>query len=424
MKIQALRGMQDVLPGKKEIFRFIEDKAGEVLRSYGYQEIGIPIIESTHLFSRLVGEDTDIVQREMYTFDDRSGESLTLRPEGTAGVVRLAKENGLIFNQIQRFSYSGPMFRHERPQKGRYRQFEQIGAECFGMAGPDIDVELMFMTHRLWQDLGISEDVVLEINSLGSSECRARFTAALTTYLTAVKDELDTDSQRRLATNPLRILDSKVPGTRDLLQGAPSLNEFLDDDSAQHFDGLRRILDKKQLSYRVNPYIVRGLDYYNKTVFEWVTQTLGAQGTICGGGRYDSLVEQIGGKPTPGVGFAMGLDRIALMLEADFQGREQAEIYIASVGDKAREFALTLAENIRDSEEGYRIVVDCSEGKFKSQLKKADASGARLALILGEDEVANGQVTVKQLRESGEQRSIDSDELENYLADFFRRSKR
>lgn len=424
MKIQAVRGMQDLLPRKKEIFRFIEDKAGEVLRSYGYQEIGIPIIESTHLFSRLVGEDTDIVEKEMYTFDDRNGESLTLRPEGTAGVVRLAKENGLIFNQIQRFSYSGPMFRHERPQKGRYRQFEQIGAECFGMAGPDIDVELMFMTHRLWQNLGILQDVALEINCLGSSECRARFTAALSTYLTAVKDELDTDSQRRLATNPLRILDSKVPATRDLLQGAPSLSEFLDDDSVQHFDGLRRILDKKQLPYRVNPYIVRGLDYYNKTVFEWVTQTLGAQGTICGGGRYDSLVERIGGKSTPGVGFAMGLDRIALMLEADFKGREQVDIYIASVGDKAREFALILAENIRDSEQGYAIVVDCSEGKFKSQLKKADASGARLALILGEDEVANGQVTVKQLRESGEQRSINSDELENYLADFFRRSKR
>jgi histidyl-tRNA synthetase len=411
--------MQDLLPKRKEIFRFIEDKVGGVLRSYGYQEIGMPIIESTHLFSRLVGEDTDIVEKEMYTFEDRNGESLTLRPEGTAGAVRLAQENGLTFNQVQRFSYAGPMFRYERPQKGRYRQFEQIGVECFGMPGPDIDVELMFMTHRMWETLGISGDVGLEINSLGSSESRSKFKAALTEYLSHVKHELDEDSQRRLETNPLRILDSKVEKTQDLLQGAPVLSNFLDDDSIQHFDGLRKTLDKKQVPYRVNPHIVRGLDYYNKTVFEWVTQTLGSQGTICGGGRYDGLVEQIGGKSTPGVGFAMGLDRIALMLEPDFEGREQAEIYIASIGDKARSYALILAEDIRDDCPGRRVVVNCGEGKFKSQLKKADASGASLALILGEDEIASGQVTVKHLREAGEQKSINSEKLGNYLAEFF-----
>jgi histidyl-tRNA synthetase len=311
------------------------------------------------------------------------------------------------------------MFRYERPQKGRYRQFEQIGVECFGMPGPDIDVELMFMTHRMWETLGISGDVGLEINSLGSSESRGKFRTALTEYLSLVKHELDEDSQRRLETNPLRILDTKVEKTRDLLQGAPLLGDFLDDDSIRHFNGLRKTLDKKQLPYRVNPHIVRGLDYYNKTVFEWVTETLGSQGTICGGGRYDGLVEQIGGKPTPGVGFAMGLDRIALMLEPDFQGAKQAEIYIASVGDEARSFALMLAEDIRDDCPDRRVVVNCSEGKFKSQLKKADASGASLALILGEDEIASGQVTVKHLREAGEQKSINSEKLGNYLAEFF-----
>ena len=411
--------MQDLLPKKKEILRFIEDKVGAVLGSYGYQEIGMPIIESTHLFSRLVGKDTDIVEKEMYTFEDRNGESLTLRPEGTAGAVRLAQENGLTFNQVQRFSYAGPMFRYERPQKGRYRQFEQIGVECFGMPGPDIDVELMFMTQRMWETLSISGDVGLEINSLGSSESRGKFKAALTEYLSHVKHELDEDSQRRLETNPLRILDSKVEKTQDLLQGAPVLSNFLDDDSISHFDGLRKIMDKKQLPYRVNPHIVRGLDYYNKTVFEWVTETLGSQGTICGGGRYDDLVERIGGKPTPGVGFAMGLDRIALMLEAEFQGARQAEIYIASVGGEARSFALMLAEDIRDDCPARRVVVNCNEGKFKSQLKKADASGASLALILGEDEIASGQVTVKHLREAGEQKSINTEELGKYLAEFF-----
>lgn len=417
MKIQAVRGMQDLLPRQKEVFRFIEDKARAVLYSYGYQEIGLPVIESTHLFSRVVGENTDIVEKEMYSFDDRNGESLTLRPEGTAGTVRLAEENGLTFNQIQRFWYAGPFFRYERPQKGRYRQFEQIGVECFGMPGPDIDVELMFMTSRLWQELGISGDLRLELNSLGTAESRARYRTALRDYLSAVKGELDEDSLRRLDSNPLRILDSKVEKTQDLLKGAPLLGEFLDPDSTEHFEQLCRLMDKRQLPYVVNPRIVRGLDYYNKTVFEWITDSLGAQGTVCGGGRYDGLVEQIGGKSTPGVGFAMGLDRLALMLEPNFGGGRQTDVYVAAVGDNARERALLLAEDIRDLSPSITVLVNCGGGKFKSQLKKADASGASLALILGEDEVANGQVTVKHLRESGEQKLISSDGIGKYLTE-------
>ncbi len=419
MKIQAVRGMRDLLPKQKEIFRFVEDKVRDVLRSYGYQELGFPVIESTSLFSRLVGEATDVVEKEMYTFPDRNGESLTLRPEGTAGIVRLAQENGLVYNQVQRFWYSGPMFRYERPQKGRYRQFEQIGAECFGMPGPDIDVELMLMTARIWKELGLSDDVNLELNSLGTTESRSDFRAELVRYLLAVKDELDEDSLRRLETNPLRILDSKVERTKDLLQGAPVLSDFLDDDSRDHFDGLCRMLDKRQIPFTVNPLIVRGLDYYNKTVFEWVTDSLGAQGTICGGGRYDGLVEQVGGKPTPGVGFAMGLDRIALMLEPGFEASNQADVYIASTGDKARDYALSLAEDIRDGRPDCKVVVNCGEGKFKAQLKKADNSGASLALIIGDDELECGQVSVKHLRESGEQKLINADELNGYLADYF-----
>ena len=426
MKIQAVRGMRDLLPRQKEISRFIEEKVRDVLCSYGYQEIGLPVIESTNLFSRLVGEATDIVEKEMYTFDDRNGESLTLRPEGTACTVRLAQQNGLTFNQVQRFWYAGPMFRYERPQKGRYRQFEQIGAECFGMPGPDIDVELMLMTRRMWEVLGISKDLRLELNSLGTAESRAEYQIALKEYLFGVKDELDEDSLKRLESNPFRILDSKVEKTKDLLQGAPLLSEYLDADSIEHFDKLRRILDKQQFPYRVNPYIVRGLDYYNKTVFEWITDSLGAQGAVCGGGRYDGLVEQIGGRRTPGVGFAIGLDRLELMLEADFESSRQADVYIAAVGDSAREIALEMAEGIRDMElttlqSKIRVVVNCGEGKFKSQLKRADASGADLALILGDDEVASKQVTVKHLRESGEQEQIKTEELGTYLAEYFSR---
>ena len=415
MKIQAVRGMQDLLPRQKEIFRHVEDTISSVLASYGYQEIGLPVIEFTSLFSRLVGEATDIVEKEMYTFEDRNGDSLTLRPEGTAGCVRMAQENGLIFNQIQRFWYTGPMFRHERPQKGRYRQFDQIGVECFGMAGPDIDAELLLMTYRMWEALGITDTVQLELNSLGSLAARSAYRDALVAYLETVRGDLDEDSQRRISTNPLRVLDSKVEKTRDLLADAPLMGDYLDDESAVHFDTLRRTLDQRQIPYVVNPMIVRGLDYYNSTVFEWTTDSLGAQGTVCAGGRYDGLVEQVGGRSTPGVGFAMGLDRLAMMLDDKFESTAPADVYIASLGEIARTFSLMLAEDIRNTLDTCRIVVHCADGKLKSQMKKADASGARVALIVGEDEVAGGEVTVKHLA-TGDQQTISVAEITEHLS--------
>ena len=418
MKIQAVRGMQDLLPGKMEIFRHIEDVARRVIGGYGYREVGLPVIESTALFKRAVGEATDIVEKEMYTFDDRSGDSLTLRPEGTAGLVRLANEHGLAYNQVQRLWYIGPMFRYERPQKGRYRQFEQIGCECLGMAGPDIDAELLLMLNRLWEALGISGDVALELNTMGTAEARAVYRKDLVDYLLNHRDALDEDSQRRLTTNPLRILDSKSASTQAVLEGAPVLMDYIDDESKVHFDTLRRTLDRQQVPYVVNPKIVRGLDYYSRTVFEWITDTLGAQGTVCGGGRYDGLVEQVGGRATPGVGFAMGLDRLALMLEPTFENAVEADIYVASVGETARAEALLLAESLRGALD-CRVITHCGDGKFKAQMKKADASGARIALILGEDEIARGEVTLKRLA-TGEQESIESSRLADVLGGYLK----
>lgn len=418
MKYQAVRGMQDLLPDKQEIIRFVSDKIREVLSSYGYREIGLPVLESTELFQRLVGEATDIVEKEMYTFADRNGDSITMRPEGTAGCVRLAQQHGLAFNQVQRLWYAGPMFRYERPQKGRYRQFEQIGAECFGMAGPDVDAELILMLARIWKVLGIANDIDLELNSLGSAASRAAYREALVTYFSKYEKDLDADSRRRLVTNPLRILDSKDEGTRALMAEVPLLSEFLDDDSRRHFDSLREILDRNQLPYRVNPFIVRGLDYYNKTVFEWVTGTLGAQGTVCGGGRYDGLMEQIGGKSTPAVGFAIGIERLALMLEEQHDLISGSDVYIASTGDGTRAQALALGEQIRDAFASLRVVVHCGDGKFKSQLKRADSLNARVALILGEDEVARDEVGVKHLDE-GRQVSVATAELNHYLHKVF-----
>lgn len=411
--------MQDLLPDQKEIYRHVEDKLRDVLAAYGYREIGLPVIESTRLFSRLVGEATDIVEKEMYTFDDRNGDSITLRPEGTAGCVRAAQEHGLIFNQVQRLWYSGAMFRYERPQKGRYRQFEQIGVECFGMPGPDIDAELLFLTARMWEDLGIADDVHLELNSMGSTASRAAYRDALVKYLDEHRNELDKDSQRRLTTNPLRILDSKDERTKAVLDAAPSLQDYLDDESRGHFDELRRLLDRAQLPYRVNPHIVRGLDYYNNTVFEWVTDSLGAQGTVCGGGRYDGLVEEVGGKPTPAVGFAIGIDRLALMMEGKFEFPANADVYIASLGEKARVQAMLLAEELRDDETSRKVVVHCGDGKFKSQMKKADQSGAALAIIIGEDEVNNDEASIKDLRERADQVVISASEVRDYVHKFF-----
>lgn len=417
--IKAVRGMQDLLPEKKARFRAIEDRARRVLGDYGYQEVGLPVLESTSLFSRLVGASTDIVEKEMYTFNDRNQESLTLRPEGTAGLVRFVNEHGLAFNQTQRLWYTGPMFRYERPQKGRYRQFDQIGVECIGMEGPDIDAELLLLSARLWSVLGLSSSVTLELNSVGDAESRQAFSAALVNYLTQYKADLDEDSLRRLTTNPMRILDSKVPATQALLADAPVLSDFIDAASRKHFTGLCAILDAAGQRYRINPSIVRGLDYYNRTVFEWVTDQLGAQGTICGGGRYDGLVAQLGGKTTPCVGFALGLDRLALMLEGHETQMSRVDIYGVSVGDDARAKMLVLAEQVR-TQLGLSIQVHAGAGKLKAQMKKADASGAEIALIVAEDELAQDAVSVRELRGEGGQALVQGSALMERLQQRFK----
>lgn len=417
--MKAIRGMQDLLPEKKVRFRLIEDQARRVLAGYGYQEVGLPILESTSLFSRLVGASTDIVEKEMYTFNDRNEESLTLRPEGTAGLVRFVNEHGLAFNQTQRLWYTGPMFRYERPQKGRYRQFDQIGVECIGMEGPDIDAELLLLSARLWSVLGLSSSVTLELNSIGDAASRQAFSAALVDYLTRYKSDLDEDSLRRLTTNPMRILDTKVPTTQALLVDAPVLSDFIDAASRKHFDSLCAILDAAGQPYRINPSIVRGLDYYNRTVFEWVTDELGAQGTICGGGRYDGLVAQLGGKPTPCVGFALGLDRLALMLEGQAVQGPSINIYGVSVGDDARGKMLVLAEQVR-TQLGLSIQVHAGAGKLKAQMKKADASGAEIALIVAEDELAQDAVSVRELRGEGGQALVQMSALIEQLQQRFK----
>lgn len=408
-KIQAIRGMNDLLPVDSPSWQYLENTVSETVARYGYREIRFPLLESTDLFKRTIGEVTDIVEKEMYTFDDRNGESLSLRPEGTASCVRACEQHGLLYNQTQRLWYSGPMFRYERPQKGRLRQFHQIGVEAYGMAGPDIDAELILLSARLWRQLGIDDAVSLQINTLGSNAARNDYRVALVDFLSAHKDKLDEDSQRRLLTNPLRILDSKDKNTQALLNAAPSFFDYLDDESRQHFDQLRAILDQAGLSYEVNPRLVRGLDYYSKTVFEWVTDKLGAQGTVCAGGRYDSLVEQLGGKPCPSVGFAMGIERLVLLLqELDVipeHVQAKADIYIAGLGDVAV-YTSALAEQLRDQLPQATIIKHCGGGKFKAQLKKADASGARVALIVGEDEAKAGQVTVKFLRQDQPQQTV------------------
>ena len=375
----------------------------------------MPVVEQTDLFKRSIGEVTDIVEKEMYTFEDRNGDSLTLRPEGTAGCVRAAEQHGLLFNQTRRLWYTGPMFRHERPQKGRYRQFHQIGVECFGMAGPDIDAELLVLTARLWRELGLGDHTRLEINSIGTAEARRRFRTALVEYLSDYVGELDDDSQRRLESNPLRILDSKNARTREILAQAPRLDDYLDDESREHFDALRALLEAAGVSYTVNPSLVRGLDYYGKTVFEWITDSLGAQGTVCAGGRYDGLVEQLGGKPTVAVGFALGLERLILLLEtldlipASVNGN--ADVYVTAMGESAVGAALQVAESLRNELPGTVIVSHCGGGSFKSQMKKADRSGAGYALVLGENEIAAGTVALKPLRSGEEQREISVAEL-------------
>lgn len=415
-RIEAIRGMNDRLPQESAIWQYLEQQVRQVLSQYSYGEIRLPIVEYTDLFKRSIGEVTDIVEKEMYTFEDRNGESLTLRPEGTAGCVRAGEEHGLLYNQVQRFWYMGPMFRYEKPQKGRYRQFHQIGVETFGMAGPDIDAEVIIMSARLWQNLGLSRNVTLQINSLGSNEARAEFRTALVAFLTQNKDQLDTDSQRRLQSNPLRVLDSKDPGTQALLKNAPSLHDFLDEESRQHFDELKVALQAAGVAFEVNPNLVRGLDYYCKTVFEWVTDALGAQGTVCAGGRYDGLVEQLGGKATPAVGFAMGLERLVLLLEACNQVQNishQPDVYIVSE-DSVQ--GLLLAESVRNQLPQLRVQCHCGGGKFKKQLKKANDSGAQYAFLLGQSEIESQQVTIKFLREQRDQETLPLQQLQDYFA--------
>ncbi|HBO7515937.1 TPA: histidine--tRNA ligase [Pseudomonas aeruginosa] len=419
--LQAIRGMNDILPEQTPAWRYLERTFAGLLDGYGYSEIRLPILEFTELFARGIGEGTDVVDKEMYTFLDRNGESLTMRPEGTAGCVRAVLEHGLSGGgQVQKLWYTGPMFRYEKPQKGRYRQFHQIGVEVFNLPGPDIDAELIILTWRLWQKLGMADAVTLQLNTLGSSEARARYREALVVYLQERFEQLDEDSQRRMTTNPLRILDSKVESTQALLVGAPTLHDYLDEESIAHFEGLKARLDAVGLRYEINQKLVRGLDYYCRTAFEWVTDKLGAQGTVCGGGRYDGLVSQFGGKPTPGVGFAMGVERLVLLLETlgviPAELNRPADLYVCAFGEPAELAALTLAEQLRSAIPGIRLLVNAGAGSFKSQFKKADKSGARFALILGEDEVANRVVGFKPLRDEGEQQSIAWDALPEHLA--------
>ncbi|WP_078084215.1 histidine--tRNA ligase [Microbulbifer mangrovi] len=416
-QLRAIRGMNDLLPTQSPVWQYVESTLSELFARYGYSEIRTPMLEATQLFARAVGEATDIVEKEMYTFDDKSGDSVTLRPEGTAGTVRAAIQNNLLI-QPQRLWYFGPMFRYERPQKGRLRQFHQFGVEVFGIEGPDIDAEILMMTARIWKQLGVAEHVSLQLNSLGNSESRAAYRDALVEYLSARKDQLDEDSQRRLERNPLRILDSKNAQTQELLAEAPCLLDFLDEESRTHFDQLRAFLDAAGVAYEVNPRLVRGLDYYGKTVFEWVTDSLGAQGTVCAGGRYDGLVEQMGGKPTPAVGFGLGVERLVLLLETlevlPDTLDQQVDAYLVAVGD-VQSAALAAAEQLRSELPWLRLQTHCGGGSFKSQMKKADKSNADFALIIGEDEAAAGQVTVKSLRADAEQQTVALAELAKIL---------
>lgn len=410
--IQAIRGMNDYLPADTALWQRIEGVLKQTLASYGYSEIRLPLVEQTPLFKRAIGEVTDVVEKEMYTFEDRNGESLTLRPEGTAGCVRAGIEHGLLYNQEQRLWYMGPMFRYERPQKGRYRQFYQIGVEVFGLQGPDIDAELIMLNARWWKALGISEHVRLELNSIGSLEARAHYRDALVAFLEQHKEVLDEDCKRRMYTNPMRVLDTKNPDIQQLLNDAPQLGDYLDDESREHFSGLCALLDDAGISYAVNQRLVRGLDYYNRTVIEWVTDSLGSQGTVCGGGRYDGLVEQLGGRATPAVGFAMGMERLVLLVQAvnpEFEPTSNVDVYVIASGQGVQSAAMQLAEKLRDEAPELRLMTNFGGGNFKKQFARADKWGARVALVLGEDEVKAGQVVIKDLRR-GEQQTLDQAE--------------
>jgi len=412
--IQAIRGMNDCLPEISGTWQKVESVLRQVVASYGYQEIRTPIVESTDLFKRSIGEVTDIVEKEMYTFEDRNGDSLTLRPEGTASCVRAGNEHGLLYNQQQRLWYMGPMFRHERPQKGRYRQFHQFGVETYGMDGPDIDLEVILLSARFWKAFGIEKHVKLQINTLGSNEARAAYRDTLVEFLKARADQLDEDSLRRLETNPLRVLDSKNPDVQAAIADAPSMIDHLDEESKSHFETLCERLKQAGIEFEINPRLVRGLDYYNRTVFEWVTDSLGAQGTVCAGGRYDGLVEQLGGKATPAVGFAMGIERLVLLLTTltdEGQDTSFADIYVTAMGDDAQSYAIEVSEHLRNALPTVRIMMHCGGGNFKKQLKRADKTGARLALLLGSDEMQSRVVGIKPLRDGQEQITASFDTL-------------
>lgn len=407
--------MHDILPEQTPLWQFFESSIKSILSSYGYSEIRMPVVESTDLFCRSIGEVTDIVEKEMYTFADRNGDSLTLRPEGTASCVRACIQHGLLHNQQQRLWYMGPMFRHERPQKGRYRQFHQIGVETFGIDSADIDAELILISARMWQQLGL-HNIRLELNTLGSSEARSIYRQVLVDYLSQHKDVLDEDSLRRLQTNPLRVLDSKNPEMQAIIEAAPRLMDYLDDESRQHFAQLKAILDAAGVQYRINPRLVRGLDYYCKTVFEWVTDDLGAQGTVCAGGRYDGLVEQLGGRATPAAGFALGIERLLSLLEdAGKTVPPGCDVFVILQGEQAQIKGLALVEKIRNDLSDLVIQTNCGGGSFKSQMKKADKSAASLALIIGEDEIASDSVTIKYLREDKPQKTVSQQNLLNDL---------
>ena len=420
-EVTAIRGMSDILPAETSRWQFLERTVAAVLAAYGYSEIRLPVVEKTALFKRSIGEVTDIVEKEMYTFDDRNGDSMTLRPEGTAGCVRAAIQQGIL-NTPRRLWYTGPMFRYERPQKGRQRQFHQTGVEAFGVATPDMDAELIVLCARLWRRLGLTDCVELQINSIGNAEARKAYRYALIDYLRAHSEALDADSQRRLHSNPLRILDSKSPETQAILEGGPALNDFLDEEASADFARLCELLEAAGVAYVVNRRLVRGLDYYNKTVFEWVTDRLGAQGAVCAGGRYDGLVAQLGGKSTPAVGFAMGMERLVLLLAEQagvLEATADADVYVVAVGNDAELMALVSTERVREENPQWRIMQHVGGGSFKSQMKKADRSGARVALIWGENEVAAHAVTIKSLRDGNgerrEQSTVPLTELDSTL---------
>ena len=417
-RIQSIRGMHDILPPASGVLRNLEQNLQAVLQQYGYQEIRLPVLEHTELFRRSLGEVTDIVEKEMYTFDDRNGDSLTLRPEGTASCVRAGLQQGFLYGHPARLWYGGPFFRHERPQKGRYRQFHQLGAETFGLTGPDIDAELIIMCQRMWQALTILPRTSLEINSLGTPQARQRYRAALVDYFQQHENQLSDVERQRLHVNPMRILDSKNPELADIIGNAPSLMKYLDPDSAEHFEGLRALLDASGIEYRINPHLVRGLDYYSKTVFEWVVPELDTQATICAGGRYDGLVEQLGGKSYPAAGFAMGLERIMGLLEETRVPAVEIDAYLVLVGDQAVLAGMQIANRLRDQAPSLSVVVNCGGGNIRAQIKRADKSNAKLAIILAEDELRDDTVGIKFLREKREQETIPQENLVSYLNEY------